>query len=78
MGDEDATKRHAHIARQLKIEPTALDEHPYSLGVSDDGSHHVRWHDQAPDGVMRAGNERGAYTTSILPADGPGATAISD
>jgi hypothetical protein len=64
VGEKDAAKRHAHVARQLNIDPVVLDDHPYSLGVSVDGSHHVRWHDQAPDGVIRAG-ERGSYTTDI-------------
>lgn len=46
-----------------------MKHHPYDLEIEKGGYLLVRWHDQAPDGVIREG-ELGSYTTYIRLAKG--------
>ena len=68
MPNEETEDQHAHVARELGIDPEAMRNHPYDLELRKSGSLLVRWHDQAPDGVIREG-KLGSYTTPIRPAN---------
>lgn len=68
MPNEETKDQHARVARELGIDPKAMQNHPYDLELRKNGSLLVRWHDQAPDGVIREG-KLGSYTTPIRPAN---------
>ena len=68
MPNEETKDQHARVARELGIDPKAIRNHPYDLELRKNGSLLVRWHDQAPDGVIREG-KLGSYTTPIQPAN---------
>jgi hypothetical protein len=66
MSKDELKDLHARVANALAIDAEALRNHPYDLEVGKSGSLLVRWHDQAPDGVIREG-ALGSYTTRIRP-----------
>jgi hypothetical protein len=66
MSKDEIENQHARIANALGIDSKTMRDHPYDLEVAKSGSLLVRWHDQAPDGVIREGR-LGSYTTHIRP-----------
>lgn len=68
MSKDEIENQHARIANALGIDSKTMKNHPYDLEVGKSGSLLVRWHDQAPDGVIREGR-LGSYTTHIRPRD---------
>ena len=69
MSKDEIENQHARIANALGIDSETMRDHPYDLEVGKSGSLLVRWHDQAPDGVIREGR-LGSYTTHIRPQVG--------
>lgn len=63
-------KQRLYVARQLRIDPETLDEHPYELVENGpDGittSWDLYWEDTAPEGISTEGAE-GSSWTSISP-----------
>jgi hypothetical protein len=68
MPNDETEDQHARVARELGIDSKAMRNHPFDLELGKNGSLLVRWHDQAPDGVIREG-KLGSYTTPIRPAN---------
>ena len=68
MSYDEIETQHAVVAGELGIDPKAIKGHSYDLEVIGNGYLLVRWHDQAPDGVIREGI-LGSYTTRIRLAD---------
>lgn len=68
MPNDEIEKQHARVASELGVDSKAMRNHPYDLEPEKNGSLLVRWHDQAPDGVIREG-KLGSYTTHIRPAN---------
>jgi hypothetical protein len=66
MSKNEIENQHARVASALGIDSEIMRNHPYDLEVGKSGSLLVRWHDQAPDGVIREGR-LGSYTTHIRP-----------
>ena len=64
MSKDEIENQHARVANALGIDSETMKNHPYDLEVGKSGSLLVRWHDQAPDGVIREGR-LGSYTTHI-------------
>ena len=64
MSTDEIENQHARVANALGIDSETMKNHPYDLEVGKSGSLLVRWHDQAPDGVIREGR-LGSYTTHI-------------
>ena len=64
MSKDEIENQHARVANALGIDSETMKNHPYDLEVGKIGSLLVRWHDQAPDGVIREGT-LGSYTTYI-------------
>ena len=70
MLKSEMEKQRTFVAKELGIDWKAMRNHPYDLEFKDNGSLLVRWHDQAPDGIIREGKP-GSYTTLIRPANAP-------
>ena len=66
MPNDEIEKQHARVVSELGVDSRSIRNHPYDLEVERNGSLLVRWHDQAPDGVIREGS-LGSYTTYIRP-----------
>jgi hypothetical protein len=71
MSKEKIEDQHARVASALGIDSETMRNHPYDLEVGKSGSLLVRWHEQAPDGVIREG-WLGSYTTHIRPGNDSG------
>ena len=68
MSKDEIENQHARVASALGIVSETMRNHPYDLELKKGGSLLVRWHDQAPDGVIREGR-LGSYTTHIRPGN---------
>lgn len=68
MLKSELEKQRTFVANELGIDWKAMRNHPYDLEFEDNGSLLVRWHDQAPDGIIREGKP-GSYMTRIRPAN---------
>jgi len=63
--------KHARVANSLGIDSDTMKNHPYGLEVGKSGPLLVRWHEQAPDEVIREGR-LGSYATHIRPGNDSG------
>lgn len=68
MLKSEMEKQRTLVAKELGVDWKAMRNHPYDLEIGDNGTLLVRWHDQAPDGIIREGKP-GSYTTLIRPAN---------
>ncbi len=68
MPNKKIEKQHALVASELGVDIKSMKDHPYDLDVENNGYLLVRWHDQAPDGVIREG-KLGSYITYIRHAN---------
>jgi hypothetical protein len=64
MSKDKIEGQHARVANALGIDSETMRNHPYDLELGESGLLFIRWHDQAPDGVIREG-ALGSYTTHI-------------
>jgi hypothetical protein len=71
MSKDEIEDQHARVANALGIDSDTMRNHPYDLEVRKSGYLLVRWHEQAPDGVIREGR-LGSYTTHIRPGNDSG------
>jgi hypothetical protein len=71
MSKDKIEGQHARVANALGIVSETMRNHPYDLELGESGLLLVRWHDQAPDGVIREGT-LGSYTTYIHPGNDSG------
>ena len=77
MTNDEMEKQRFRVAAELGVDSRAMRDHPYDLEMGKSGSLLIRWHDQAPDGVIREGR-LGSYTTFIPSANASAPLGFSE